>query len=371
MRIGVMLRHYDQHAGGVKVYTRELLEALFALDAPHEFVLLYRNPALVGTYERQHRVTEAPVAGRTVLGWDQIGVPGAVRRLGIDVLFNPKYSISLSVGCPTAWVCHGLDWYVMPEASRFIDRLSHRYLVPRYAAKADAIIAVSDVTREHVMHFLHVAPERVHTVYSGVNAAFRAPVRASDLESVRAQYRLPERFLLYAGAVYPPKNFTRLIQAFARVGPARGVPLVIAGGENRFLSEDELKEPQRLGLGDWVHWAGWVPSETMPALYRLAEALLLPSLFESCGLPVLEAMAAGCAVVTSNRYGTKELAEGAAVLVDPESVEDIAGGIGRVLDDTALRAWLAEEGRKRVARFSWQRCARETLAVLEGIAERE
>jgi glycosyltransferase involved in cell wall biosynthesis len=370
MRIGVMLRHYDQHGGGVRTYTRELLAAMFALRTSHEFVLLYRNPALLGTYADERQVTEAHVAGRTIIGWDQIGVPEAVRRLGIDVLFNPKYSMSLNVSCPTAWVCHGLDWYVMPQASRLIDRLSHRYLVPRYAAKADAILAVSEVTREHVMHFLHVAPERVHTVYSGVNPAFRRLPAPGDLAAVREQYHLPERFLLYAGAVYPPKNFTRLIQAFSRIGPARGVPLVIAGGENRFLSEEELKEPERLGLGDWVRWAGWVPSERMPAFYRLSDALLLPSLFESCGLPVLEAMAAGCPVVTSDCYGTKELAEGAAVLVDPESVENIADGIGRVLDDATLRVQLTEAGRERVARFTWQRCAAETLGVLEHIARR-
>jgi len=370
MRIGVMLRHYDQHGGGVRTYTRELLAAMFALDGPHEFVLLYRNPALIGTYAGASRVSESHVAARTVIGWDQLGVPCAVRKLGIDVLFNPKYSMSLSVSCPTAWVCHGLDWYVMPEASRFIDRLSHRWLVPRYAAKADAIIAVSEITREHVMHFLHVAPERVHTVYSGVNTSFRTPLAAADLETVRERYRLPDRFVLYAGAVYPPKNFTRLVQAYARSGPRRGVPLVIAGGENRFLSEHELKEPERLGLGDWVRWAGWVPSEHMPAFYRLADALLLPSLFESCGLPVLEAMAADCPVVTSDCYGTKELADGAAVLVNPESVENIAEGIGRILDDPKLRVRLTEAGRERVARFTWRRCAAETLEVLERVARR-
>jgi glycosyltransferase involved in cell wall biosynthesis len=370
MRIGVMLRHYDQHGGGVRTYTRELLAAMFALESPHEFVLLYRRPELLGTYAGHDRVTEHHVAGRTVVSWDQIGVPSAVRRLGVDVLFNPKYSISLAVSCPTAWVCHGLDWYVMPEASRFIDRLSHRYLVPRYAAKADAIIAVSEVTREHVMHFLHVAPERVHTVYSGVSAVYRRPPSERELEAVRAEYRLPERYLLYAGAVYPPKNFTRLIRAYARVGPSRGVPLVIAGGENRFLSEHELKEPERLGLGDWVRWAGWVPTEKMPAFYRMADALLLPSLFESCGLPVLEAMASDCPVVTSDCYGTKELAEGAAVLVQPESVDDIAAGIARVLEDGGLRARLTQAGRERVARFTWQRCAAETLSVLERIARR-
>ena len=369
MRIGVMLRHYDQHHGGVRVYTHRLLHAMFALERGHEFVLLYRNPALVGTHATAPSVEEVALPARSVLSWDQIAVPAAVRRLGLDLLFNPKYSVPLRARCPSVWVCHGLDWYVMPWASRRLDRLSHRFLVPRYAARAAAIIAVSEITRHHVMEYLRVPPDRVVTVYSGVDDVFRRPVALDRAAAIRARYSLPERFLLYAGAIYPPKNFTRLIRAFARVGPERGLPLVIAGGENRFLSEHELREPEALGIARWVHRPGWVDQEDLAAIYTMAEALLLPSLFESCGLPVLEAMAAGCPVVTADRYGTKELAEHAAVLVDPESVDSIADGIRRVLDDADLRARLVAAGRERSRDFRWSRCAAETLRVLEGAAE--
>jgi glycosyltransferase involved in cell wall biosynthesis len=367
VRIGVMLRHYDQHGGGVKVYTQRLLRALLDLRSEHEFVLLYRNPTLIGSYRGEPGVEEVAIPARSVLGWDQVTVPSAVRRHGVDLLFNPKYSIPLAAPCPSVWVCHGLDWYVMPWASRFIDRLSHRLLVPRYAAKADAIVAVSEVTRLHVMQYLKVPPDRVVTVYSGVDDVFRRPMDADRLQAIRAKYSLPERFLLYAGAIYPPKNFTRLVQAYARVGPDRGIPLVVAGGENRFLSERELLEPTALGIAEWVRWPGWVEQEDLAGFYGLAEGLLLPSLFESCGLPVLEAMAAGCPVVTADRYGTKELAEGAAVLVDPESVDGIAAGIRRLLDDQVLRAELVAAGRRRSREFEWRRCARETLDVLERV----
>jgi glycosyltransferase involved in cell wall biosynthesis len=362
-----MLRHYDQHGGGVRVYTRRLLRALLDLRSEHEFVLLYRNPALVGTYRGEHGVEEVALSARSFLGWDQVAVPAAVRRHGIDLLFNPKYSIPLLAPCPSVWVCHGLDWYVMPWASRFVDRLSHRFLVPRYASRADAIIAVSEITRQHVMQFLRVPPERVVTVYSGVDDVFRRRPDATRTGEIRAKYALPERFLLYAGAIYPPKNFTRLIRAYAQVGPARGIPLVVAGGENRFLSERELREPEALGIADWVRWPGWVEQDDLAAIYALAEALLLPSLFESCGLPVLEAMAAGCPVVTADRYGTKELAEGAAVLVNPDSVESISEGIRRVLDDVILRNELVAAGRLRSQSFDWRRCATETLRVLERV----
>jgi glycosyltransferase involved in cell wall biosynthesis len=362
-----MLRHYDQHGGGVKVYTQRLLRALLDLRSQHELVFLYRNPSLPGTYRGEEAVTELALPARSVLTWDQVAVPAAVRRYRIDLLYNPKYSIPLAAECPAVWVCHGLDWYVMPWASRRIDRLSHRFLVPRYASRAAAIIAVSEVTRQHVMHYLKVAPEKVVTVYSGVDDVFRRAPDHSRLTQLRAKYSLPERFLLYAGAIYPPKNFTRLVRAYALVGPERGVPLVVAGGENRFLSEAELKEPERLGIADWVRWPGWVEQEELAGFYALADALLLPSLFESFGLPVLEAMASGCPVVTTDGWGTKELADGAAILVDPESVESIAAGIRRVMDDQSTRAELIAAGRRRSQDFQWRRCAGETLRVLERV----
>jgi glycosyltransferase involved in cell wall biosynthesis len=196
---------------------------------------------------------------------------------------------------------------------------------------------------------------------------FRRPLARSRLDEIRKKYSLPERFLLYAGAIYPPKNFTRLVQAYARVGPERGIPLVVAGGENRFLSEGELRQPEALGIAEWVRWPGWIEQEELAGFYALADALLLPSVFESCGLPVLEAMAAGCPVVTADRYGTKELAEGAAVLVDPESVESIADGIRRAVEDTPLRAQLIAAGRVRSQDFTWHRCATETLGLLERV----
>jgi glycosyltransferase involved in cell wall biosynthesis len=370
VRIGIMLRHYDQHGGGVRIYTQRLLRALLDLRTEHEFVLLYRNPALVGTYGSEPGVVEVALPGRSVLSWDQIAVPQAVERHGIDLLFNPKYSIPLRARCRTVWVCHGLDWYVMPWGSKLVDRLSHRFLVPRYARKADAIVAVSEVTRRHVMEYLAVPPDRVATVYSGVDDVFRRPLARSRLDEIRKKYSLPERFLLYAGAIYPPKNFTRLVQAYARIGPERGIPLVVAGGENRFLSEGELRQPEALGIAEWVHWPGWIEQEELAGFYALADALLLPSVFESCGLPVLEAMAAGCPVVTADRYGTKELAEGAAVLVDPESVESIADGIRRALEDAPLRAELIAAGRVRSQDFTWHRCATETLGVLERVGSK-
>jgi glycosyltransferase involved in cell wall biosynthesis len=369
MRLGIMLRHFDQHDGGVKVYTRELLQALLPINTRHEIVLLYRNPARLGTYAHYDGVREVLLEGGSIVYWDQVKVPRAIHEQGIDVIFNPKYSIPLRAKCPTAWVCHGLDWYVMPEASRWIDRINHRMLIPQYARRSAAVIAVSTTTRDHLMQYLQVPESRIHTIYSGLSDTFRKMPSAADLAAARERYQLPPRFLLYCGAVYPPKNFTRLIRAYAKVGPTRGIPLVIAGGTNRFLSERELLEPQRLGIEEWVRRLGWLENRELPAIYALADGLLLPSLYESVGMPVMEAMAMGCPALTSNRYGTRELAQDAAVLVNPDSVDDIAHGIVRLLDDSGLRARLREAGRARAQQFTWERTAAQVLNVLESISE--
>ncbi len=368
MRIGIMLRHYDQHGGGVKSLYPPAPPALLELPADHEYVFLYRNPALVGTYRDHPQVREIALPAPSVLWWDQIAVPLAVRRQKIDLLFNPKYSIALSAPCPTAWVCHGLDWYVMPWASKLKDRVSHKVLVPRYAAKADAVIAVSEgnhagtswstCTCRRVAYLRCIPASTTSSARRSRQPRSMPSAGSSSFPSVSSSTPVPSIRRRTSGV---------MIQAFAQVGPARGIPLVIAGGENRFLSEDELREPDRLGIAEWVRWPGWVNQEQLAAFYTQAEALLLPSLFESCGLPVLEAMAAGCPVVTSDCYGTKELAEGAAVLVDPESVDSIAHGMRQVLDDPLLRAQLATAGRLRSDGFTWRRCATDTLAVLERI----
>jgi glycosyltransferase involved in cell wall biosynthesis len=371
MRIGIMLRHFDQHEGGVRVYTREIVNALIEQNSEpnrqHEILLLFRNPVRMGAYKKGDGVREVLLEGGSILYWDQFKVPRAVRKYGIDVLFNPKYSIPLHTECKTAWVCHGMDWYAMPHGSAFMDRLSHRFLVPRYASKADAIISVSDITREHLRKYLNVPPERIRTIYSGLSDVFRTRVSPERLEEVRRRFSLPPRFLMYCGAVYPPKNFTRLIQAYAKVGPKQGVPLVIVGGGNRYLSEHELDEPKRQNIADWVRWPGWIANGDLPAIYQQSEGLLLPSLYESVGMPIMEAMASGCPVLTSDRFGTKEIAADAAVLVNPESVDAIAAGIDRLLNDREHRAAIVAAGLARSKRFTWAQTASELLRVLENL----
>lgn len=361
-----MLRHYGQHGGGVKMYTHNLLREMLAMETPHEFVLIYRNPGMVGTYSNGDRIREIAVEAPHIFLWDQLAVRQVEKREKLDLIFNPKYSLPLRAECRTVFVCHGLDWYVMPWGSKWADRFSHRYLFPRYVRKADAIISVSDTTKNHLVQYLGVQEERIHTVYLGVNENFRKVISRKRLQDVRRIYRLPERFFLYVGQIYPAKNFGRLLQAYTRVGPKLGIHLVVAG-EIRHLPREELALVNRLGNSPWVVWPGWIEHDELPAFYALAEALLIPSLYESFGIPLVEAMASGCPVLTSNRGAPAEVANDAALLVDPTDVSSIANGMYELIKNEGLRQKLIKKGLIRSREFTWDKCARQTVELFKSL----
>lgn len=368
MRIGIMLRHLDQSLGGVRLYTHRLLENLLQIESAHEFLLLYQNPELTGTFPASDRHREVVLSAPSKILWDQYSVARAARKLKLDLIFNPKFSVSLLTDVPSVFVCHGLDWYIMPWGSLWKDRLSHKLLIPRYARRAAGILAVSDTARGHVLEFLSVEPDHVRTVYLGIDDIFRRQIPADEVGKARRELDLPSRFFLYCGQIYPAKNFGGLLRAYREVGPRLGIQLVVAG-QHAFLCQEEIELVAELGLVSWVRWLGWVAHEELPALYAAAEALVLPSLYEGFGIPLVEAMAVGCPVVTSNRYSSQEIVADAGITVDPEDTSSIAEGMERVATDERLRERSIVSGRERAKIFSWERCAAETLQALERVGD--
>jgi hypothetical protein len=220
LKIGIMLRHLGQHGGGVLVYTQNLLREMLAMDTHHEFVLLYQEPSWLGSYSNGHegRVRELALGKSPTIMWDQWLVPQAEKKEKFDLIFNPKYSVPLFSKSQTVFVCHGLDWYVMPWGSKWADRLSHRYLIPRYSRKADAIIAVSNTTKEHMIEYPRVAEDRAQVVHYVVDEAFGRSIPLEKLEEVKRAYGLPDHFFLYCGQVYPPKNLAAWFGLMPRWG---------------------------------------------------------------------------------------------------------------------------------------------------------
>ena len=367
MRIGFMLRNLRE-PGGIQVYTQNLLEELLAIESVHEFVMLYPDSLLVGHFGSRPRVREVVVRFPTRIGWDQLAIPWAARRLNLDLIVNPKLSVPILPGRPTVFTLHGAEQFAVPEVFPALDRFYTRLMMPVFCHRAAAIISTTRMGVEEIVRYVGADRRKIHPVYEAAHARFRLIPR-SELGAIRERYRLPERFILFVGGLNPLKNFSNLLLAYRAIEREFEHSLV-AVGFLRWKFEQDVARIAELGLGSRVIRTGFVSDEDLPAIYNLADALLLPSLYEGFGIPVLEAMACGCPVITSTTGCSPEVAGDAALLVDPRNVDEIAAAIRRVLSDTALRTRLIQAGLARSAQFSWRRAAEESLQVYELAARR-
>lgn len=365
-----MLRHYKQHEGGVKVYTHELLPRLFEYGSRHSFLLMYRDRDLLGTYGAFENVEEVAAPLPMQLLWDQLSVPWLARRRALDVIFNPKFTVPFFAAAQKVFVLHGPGWLVIPEAFPWYDRWYAKLVVPFYCRRADMMIATSRTAGDDTARFAAADPKKIVPVYNGLDGdTFRVIRQSEKLEAVRQKYGLPRPFILWAGQIYPPKNVSRLLRAFALLVHEIPHVLIMAGEPRkpRRAWQELERLIDELDIGGRVLFTGWVPQEDLAAFYNLADLFAFPSLYEGFGIPLLEAMGCGCPIVTSRTGSAPEIVEDAAWLVDPNVTRDIAAGIRNVLSNEGLREALVERGLRRVRDFSWDRCARETLLALESL----
>jgi glycosyltransferase involved in cell wall biosynthesis len=368
MRIGIMLRHYEQHEGGVKVYTKKLLPLLFTMGAQHRYVLMYQNPKLLGTYKQYPNVEEVALRIPGTVSWDQLAAPWIARRQRIDLIFNPKFTVPLFTRARTMFVLHGSEWFEIPEHFRGYDQWYFKIAVPIYCRSAAGFIAVSSAVKRDVVKHIGVQPGKVFAIDNGFDPTlFRQITDPAAKEAVRAKYNLPEHYILWAGQIESRKNVARLLRAFAGIKDEFPHQLVLAG-DLRWSSSAELRVVEELGLAARVMLPGWIDHTDLPALYAAADLFAFPSLYEGFGIPLLEAMACACPIVTANTCAPPDVTAGAAHLVDPLDVDAIANGMRTVLRDPELRASMIARGLERARDFSWEKNARELLAAFDAVA---
>ena len=366
LRIGVMLRHLGDR-GGMVTYSNNLLGGFAREGASHEFHLLYSDKAHLGSHDQPDNFFEHVIPGQGKMAWDHWSVARAAERLNLDVIFNPKLSVPLFSRRRRVFVLRP-EQFVHPEMFAFWDRRYFKFFMPWFCNAASKVIAPAQTAFEHIVRYVGVDPTKLVVVHEGCGDHFYAPTpHPRVLEEVRAKYSLPPEYVLFVGGLHPVKNFRRLVQAFALVYPRCQVPLVVVGF-NRLKFEQDLAYAQNHELARHIHFPGFVEDLDMPHIYRMASALFFPSVYEGFGIPITEAMATGCPVVTTKLGSPPEVAGGAAVLVDPLNVEDMAAGLQRILEDNALREDLVARGRDRAPYFQFDRVARDTLKVFEQVA---
>lgn len=280
-----------------------------------------------------------------------------------DLFFGTNFRGVFREGMKTVLTVHDMVHEYYPETVEEINMRYYRTEFPEAVQRADLLIAVSEETKRDILKFLPVPENKVKVIYNGVDERFRPVTDSMARDRVRQRYNLPERFILMVGSIQPRKNIAGVLRALASmVESNKDFPwkLVLAGGGG-WKNEGISEQIRALGLNDRVHFTGYVAEEDLPTLYSCADLFVFPSLYEGFGLPVVEAMACGVPVVTSNNSCLPEIAGDAAVLVDPHDTADIANGMLRLLEDQELRNLCVSRGLERARLFSWKTAAQQTL----------
>lgn len=231
--------------------------------------------------------------------------------------------------------------------------------------EADAILTNSEATKKDIVEKLRLKPDSIHVTPLGAGEHFR-PLSEAEIRPVLEKFSLRKPYLLFVGTLEPRKNLVTLVQAFNRLKSEQGIPhLLVLAGRRGWLYDSLLAEIARSPYRSDIRLTGYTADEEVPALLSGAELFVYPSYYEGFGLPVLEAMKCGIPVVTSPISSLPEVGGDACLYADPNSVDELAGRILAVLNDSGLRQRLSLLGIERSKRFTWERCAQETLAVYE------
>ena len=371
MRIGIMLRSIDEK-GGVGVYTRNIVKELLQLDQKNEYVLFYANPSNLGLFAHHKNAKGIWVKSWNKAHWDQLAIPQACRREKIDVLFHPKFTVPLFAPCKTVMVVHGADWLI-PEQAQFYTWLDVKYMqmiLPWYFRKSSVVISVSQETTDNFNRILKLPDGKIQTIYFAPARHFRRITRLEILQTVKTKYNLPENFILTLTKRKggERKNLRQVFKAYACYHERTQTPhKLVIGGKDCHLFRDEYAIPKD-GYGKDILFPGWIDQMELPAVFSLADLYLYPSNLEAFPIPLTEAMACGTPILTSNVNGLKEIAGDAALLIDPSDTELIVNSMARILSNSELRESLSLKGLERSSLFSWDRCAKNTLALLERVA---
>lgn len=351
---------------GTETYSLEIIKRLAKLASPQHHLRLYTSQPPQHTDWPDSPYVETRIIPWPRL-WTHLRLSAELHLHPPDALFVPAHVLPLSCPVPAMVTVHDLGYLHYPEAHRSFDRWYLDWTTRRHTRVARHLIADSQATRDDLLGFYKARPEQISVVYLGRDEMLARINERQVIEAAKSKYNIQGDYLLYLGTLQPRKNLLRLIEAFHQAVAAlqeTDLRLVIAGRQG-WLYAEILERAQQLGIAERVIFPGFVAETDKPALLSGALAYVFPSLYEGFGLPVLEAMACGVPVLTSNCSSLPEVAGQAALLVDPHDTAQIAEGLVRLITQADLRSELVERGYRQILHFSWSKAAEQVLEILE------
>lgn len=364
----------NQPLTGVGHYTIELARALAAGSPADEFEIV--SPLSFVPLEDEKNDLPPNLhlmqAGVNVISrhWWTVGLPRYVQKRSLDLFHGTNFEVPLWRKCPTVLTIHDLSLFLRPEAHEKSRVRRARRRLPVMARAATMIVTPGESVRREVSEHLKISLSRITAIPEAPRGIFRPLPMAETIET-RKRLDIADEFLLFVGTIEPRKNLPTLVRAFTEVvrGGNASLQLVLAG-KTGWLTNDLFEFIRQSGVSDRIKLTGYLSDEELCALYSSCQALIYPSLYEGFGLPPLEAMACGAAVVASRIPSIVEVLGAAACLVDPENYQELAGSINELLGDEAKRKKLSAAGLIRASEFSWTRTAQLTREVYSEALEK-
>jgi len=371
-------RAFNKNRTGTENYSYQLLLHLAKIDIENHYLVYIRPGSSVNSNNWPDNFKFITIPFPRL--WTQAGLALQTFKDHLDVLFIPSHTLPLihKPGLTTILTVHDLGAEYLPTMHQLKQRLYLKLMTDYQIKSASHLIAVSNATKQDLIKKVGVPKNKISVVYEGFNKELFEAVSSSKQKEVLIKYGLEENnYFLFVGTIQPRKNLERLIRAYSQFLDTRGpaasdllifrssdLPVLVLVGSKGWLSDEIYELPKRLGVENQVKFLGYVPDKDLPALYSNAIAFTFPSLFEGFGLPILEAFANHCPVLTSNISSMPEVAGDAALLVDPYLVESISQGLEKLHQNPTLRNNLVKLGLKQIQKFSWEKAARETLEIL-------
>jgi glycosyltransferase involved in cell wall biosynthesis len=367
MRFSVDAHAIGCHLTGNEVYVRNLLDAFAALDDRSEFFAYVSTAEAAGAVPRGFMRSTVSRNPYVRLGLE---LPFRLRADRPDLL-HVQYTAPVVCSVPIVVSVHDVSFLECPEYFTFTRALQLRLTVSSTISRAARVITGSEFSRNAIARAYGLDDEKITVVPNAVSAAFRPLRRADSGFWVERRFAIPAPFILTVGDLQSRKNQAGLIRAFAemvRAYPRLKHHLVLAGKESWHAAEVR-KAARNSGVAERIHFTGFVSDSELLQLYNACEFFVFPSFYEGFGLPVLEAMACGRAVACSNSTAVPEVADGAAILFDPHSTEQIVRAMADLALDAELRAHMGRLGLQRAAQFTWRKTAEKTLEVYYEVAQ--